>query len=455
MKNKWLNRIIGLSGYCLWCLIVLLAGYVGNAQQEIGNSVVTKVAPYFGIYENQDKDGGLMIGMLENYPVIFFPDGKIKGIFDTLGELVIGNSIGRKDAIEGYLRFEKNKKSAQAVIKNSDGQIWTGGKVELLEKEVSFKSQKNDFIERDKDAKKDIKLSGTLILPNGKGPFPAIVFAHGSGQETRDASRGLAALFAYNGFACLIFDKRGVGKSEGNHWAASFSDYANDLLNAVQLLRKIPEVKKEEIGLYGHSQGGWVVPLAIDKDPGSIAFAILSAANGVSPIDQHTYNGRRILGLRKIDSNTISEVETFRRNKYAASLGRITKEKFYEEILPAAKKQDWLTKSKLTNEELGVDQFFEYNCYYDPLPALSKVKCPVLLIYGEQDNYTDSKLNAALIQEQLKSNGNKNVTCKIFPNANHAMLYTTTGYLYNREMPFLDRFVEGYLDLLVSWLKKM
>jgi len=433
-------------------LIFLNQSCIGQADQE--NPLLRKLIPYFGLYETPDHSSGLMLGMMEQYPVLFFPDGRIRGIFDTLGKFVVGNSIGKKDSIEGTLQWKGNKKEMQMIFQKNDGTETKATRVVLKEKEISFTAKKEDFIEKQKDFKKVLKLSGSLILPPGNGPFPAIVFAHGSGQETRDASRGLASLFANNGIACFIFDKRGVGKSEGEHWAASFSDYANDLLAAVQLLKTLPEIKKDKIGLYGHSQGGWVVPLAISKSQGDISFAILSAANCVSPLDQHMYNGRRALTFRGVDSAIIKEVEEFRRNKYAASLGKIPKEKYNNEILPAAQQRDWLSKQKLTNEELGVDQFFEYNCYYDPLPALEKVKCPVLLVYGEKDNFTDSKLNYSLMLEQFKKNGNTKVTAKIFPNTNHAMLYTSRGWFFNREMPALQKFADGYLVLLVNWLKE-
>jgi len=439
------------------CITILSLSFFLNssciAQAEQENPVVRKLMPYFGLYETPDHANGLMLGMMEQYPVLFFPDGRIRGVFDTLGKLVIGNAIGKKDSVEGTLEWKKSKKEMQMIFRKNDGSELIVTRVELIEKEVSFAAKKEDFIERQKNFKKDLKLSGSLILPHGEGPFPAVVFAHGSGQETRDASRGLASLFANNGIACLIFDKRGVGKSEGEHWAASFSDYANDLLAAVQLLKTLPEIKKDKIGLYGHSQGGWVVPLAISRSPGDISFAVLSAANCVSPLDQHMYNGRRALTWRGVDSAVIKEVEAFRRNKYAASLGRIAKEKFDTEILPVARQKDWLNKQKLTNEELGVDQFFEYNCYYDPIPALGKVKCPVLLVYGEKDNFTDSKLNSSLMLEQFEKNGNTKITTKIFPNTNHAMLFTSRGWFFNREMPALKKFADGYLDLLVNWIK--
>ena len=434
-------------------MTMLSVSISGNAQKDTENPVISHLMPYFGLYESDDHNKGVMVGLLEQYPVLFFEDGRIRGIFEDGDKYMIGNSIGKKDTIQGTIQWVKSKKISTIIIRYNDGSELTATRKVFVEKDITIKTTKKDFIERQKSYKKNLKLSGTLILPGGEGPFPAIVFGHGSGQESREASRGLAMLFANNGIACLIFDKRGVGRSEGEHWAASFSDYADDLVAAIQVLKTFPEIKKDKVGLYGHSQAGWIVPLAISKAPAEIAFAILSAANCVSPLDQHMYNGSRALTFRGVDSSVIAEVEAFRRSKYAASVGVISKEKFTNEILPSARKEDWLTRQKLTNEELGVDEFFEYNCYYDPLPALSKVHCPVLVLYGGKDNFTDSGLNYKLMNEQFRRNGNDKVTYSFFADANHAMLSTDRGWFFNRELPFLSHFTDGYLNMLVNWVK--
>jgi hypothetical protein len=61
-----------------------------------------------------------------------------------------------------------------------------------------------------------VSLAGTLVSPRGRGPFPAIVFIHGSGPDSRENYRGQAVWFARQGFAALIYDKRGVGVSTGD-----------------------------------------------------------------------------------------------------------------------------------------------------------------------------------------------------------------------------------------------
>src|SRR5215471_11551702 len=127
----------------------------------------------------------------------------------------------------------------------------------------------------------DVRLAFTLDLPEGRGPFPAVVLGHGSGRVTRDqllwASRHLTSL----GFAVLRFDKRGIGESTGTFvfvgtkdspWV--FPQLAGDVAAGVRFLRTRPEIDARRIGLFGVSQAGWILPLAARELDG-IAFMIL------------------------------------------------------------------------------------------------------------------------------------------------------------------------------------
>jgi predicted alpha/beta-fold hydrolase len=66
-----------------------------------------------------------------------------------------------------------------------------------------------------------MELRGVLLLPAGQGPFPALVFLHGSGCSTRDDMRAAAETFVKRGYAGLLFDKRGCGAFQGDWTRAS------------------------------------------------------------------------------------------------------------------------------------------------------------------------------------------------------------------------------------------
>ena len=98
----------------------------------------------------------------------------------------------------------------------------------------------------------DAKLAGTLIIPEGTAPRPAIALLHGSGPLTRHSFGPYPLFFASQGFAVLTYDKRGTGASTGVRVDASTGralaprfypeDLRNDALAALALLRAHPAV---------------------------------------------------------------------------------------------------------------------------------------------------------------------------------------------------------------------
>jgi hypothetical protein len=114
----------------------------------------------------------------------------------------------------------------------------------------------------------DVVLAGTLTLPPGPGPHPGVVLITGRGPHDR-AERGphrpfhlLADTFARAGTAVLRTDDRGTGRSTGSLATATYDDLAGDALAGVALLRARPEVDPARVGLLGHSEGGYLAPLA-------------------------------------------------------------------------------------------------------------------------------------------------------------------------------------------------
>ncbi|HKY61396.1 MAG TPA: alpha/beta fold hydrolase, partial [Gemmatimonadota bacterium] len=152
----------------------------------------------------------------------------------------------------------------------------------LLEEEARFPSG-------------EIELAGTLILPPWRGPHPAVVFLHGSGPEGRWASRYLARRLVREGFAALIWDKRGVGGSAGSWEEAGFEDLAEDAAAAVAFLRSHPEIDPDRVGIHGHSQGGTISPLAAVRSEAD--FVIGSAAGGLPMAEVEVYSIGNAIGV--------------------------------------------------------------------------------------------------------------------------------------------------------------
>ena len=108
-----------------------------------------------------------------------------------------------------------------------------------------------------------VSLAGTLTLPPGQGPFPAVIMLSGSGPQDRDENivghrpfLVIADALTRRGIAVLRVDDRGVGGSSGSNADSTFEDFAGDALAGVGYLKGRKEIDPAKIGLIGHSEGG-------------------------------------------------------------------------------------------------------------------------------------------------------------------------------------------------------
>ncbi len=131
-----------------------------------------------------------------------------------------------------------------------------------------------------------VHLAGTLTLPSGSGPFPAVILITGSGAQDRDESLlghkpflVLADYLTRRGIAVLRVDDRGVGGSTGKTMNSTSEDFAGDALTGLGFLKERKEIDAQKIGLVGHSEGGIIAPIAAAvKD---VAFIVLMAGTGL------------------------------------------------------------------------------------------------------------------------------------------------------------------------------
>lgn len=141
-----------------------------------------------------------------------------------------------------------------------------------------------------------LALPGTLTLPKGEGPFPAVVLVHGSGPNDRDSSvggakpfRDLAVGLAGQGVAVLRYEK--VTKEHPlkyslNPKATVQTETIDSALQAVKLLKTNKAIDASRIYVAGHSQGGFAVPKMMQLDPSNeIAGAVILAGPSLSFAD--------------------------------------------------------------------------------------------------------------------------------------------------------------------------
>jgi hypothetical protein len=285
-----------------------------------------------------------------------------------------------------------------------------------------------------------VELAGTLVLPSGPRPHPAVVFIHGSGAEGRWASRFLARRFAEIGVAGLIWDKRGVGESTGAWTDAGFEDLAADAAAAVAFLRGRPEIDPQRVGIHGHSQGGTIAPMVAVRAEAD--FVIASAAAGVPMADSEIYSVENFIGV-----STLPEAEARIARDYVRALVDVAYRGAPRESLDAAAARArgyaWFFEPPASDDSYW--RFSPRIADFDPLAWWRQVRAPVLLVYGSADERVPVEPSRAAIVGAIGETG-ADVETRVFEGADHT-------FRVRREGDVWPRTVEGYPDAILDWLR--
>jgi len=306
---------------------------------------------------------------------------------------------------------------------------------QLTEREVTFRNG-------------SVELRGTLILPAARSPSPAVVFLHGSGPHPRTGFRRYAEEFGRLGVASLFFDKRGSGDSGGSWITASLDDLVGDALAAVDHLETEKGIDPQRIGFWGVSQAGWIAPLAASRSE-DIAFMILISGGGASPRESELFSHQQEFeqaGLSPERAARGTEILEAYFDYLATGKGRAELVARLEGIRtgrlsPLAEQLD----RTLPSEENRAH--WSWVATHDPAPAIEKVKCPVLLLFGDRDTDHPTALAVERWREGLARAGNRQVTLMVFAGAGHG-IRMREGHDGGGRAPF----AEGYDEVQLGWL---
>ena len=262
------------------------------------------------------------------------------------------------------------------------------------------------------------KLGASLIMPACTDGCPGVVFLHGSGPQPRDSNRFAAHALAEHGIASIIFDKRGVGKSEADLEGVNFDGLAADAIAVADVLRHQPGISS--VGFFGHSQGGWVAPLAGSKWAHT-AFVITSAGPAVPPSREAEWDVVRRLRAANL-SNEIEEeareiVQLWHRGIRSGDWSP------FDRALSAAKAESWFDTAGFNTFMTRPSEAFirSYRVFmdYDPIPALSSLTSPMLAILTPDDESIDAVETESILR-QLRNDGH-DIKLEIYPGYDHSM----------------------------------
>lgn len=295
--------------------------------------------------------------------------------------------------------------------------------------------------ERDVIVPGPVPLEGTLTLPAGTGPFPAIVIVHGSGPGDRDGTLGpnkpyrdLARGLAERGVAVLRYEKRSRAQPMWflNRSFTVRDEVIDDAVAALALLREQPEVDASRTFIAGHSAGGILVPRIAAADD-KLAGLVMLAGAWVTPIPQ--------LMLKQLDyiASVSSDADAARvasqRNAISAMADRI------EQLTPADSASTVLLMGAPASYWLDLRG-------YDPVATLLDRPEPVLMIQGERDY----QVTPEMLEEFLARLGKReNTTVRRYGSLNHLLVagegvprpaeYATQGKVSNEVIVDLAEWV--------------
>jgi pimeloyl-ACP methyl ester carboxylesterase len=327
------------------------------------------------------------------------------------------------------------------------------------EEEVTFRNSVENF-----------DLAGTLTLPEGAGPFPAVVMITGSGQEDRNetvfAHKPFLVIADYltrNGIAVLRYDDRGYGESKGNAANATSLSFADDAAAAVTYLLGRPEINPKKIGLAGHSEGGIIAPIVASKNK-NIAFIISLAGPGVSGYDILSKQTRDVLTASGSSEKEVEDAWAANSSLFKIIMAQPDQRKAAKEAMEWFSK-DLDTKGLKPDERKdktaafaqGIGQvnnaWMRYFLSTDPAVFWKEVKCPVLALNGDKDLQVNYEQNLPVIKAAVNSGGNKMVKTVIMPGHNHLFQHCTTGSPAEY-ITIEETFSPEALDIITKWIKK-
>ncbi|HZK99508.1 MAG TPA: alpha/beta fold hydrolase [Caulobacteraceae bacterium] len=280
-----------------------------------------------------------------------------------------------------------------------------------------------------------VRLAGTLTLPAGAGPFPAVVLIAGSGPNDRDETIlghkpfwVLADYLSRRGIAVLRYDKRGVKASTGDYARATTLDFAADAGAAAAWLRARPRIDPNKVGLIGHSEGGIIAPAVAAKDP-AVAFVVLLAGPGVNGGKILELQGPLMLRAAGTPEARVAAVAALNARVYAAV------ESAGDEASASARAKAVLTEGGPAvglapaaidaQAKAAASDWFRFFLTYDPVPALKRLRCPVLALSGSLDLQVPPAQNVPVLKAALAANSD--ATVEVIGGLNHLFQPARTG----------------------------
>lgn len=216
-------------------------------------------------------------------------------------------------------------------------------------------------------------MKAEVEMPEGEGPFPAMLILAGSGPTDRDGNslmlpgkndslKMVAEELAANGIASIRYDKRGVGMNQalgGSEANLRFDDYIDDAAAWVEHLKS--DDAFTEVGIIGHSEGSLIGMVAAER---ASADSIISIAGAGRPIDEVLMEQLEAQLPENLMNEAREIIKQLKTGEQVATVSPELQSVFRPSVQPYM--ISWLA--------------------YDPQEEVAELEIPVLIIGGTADS---------------------------------------------------------------------
>lgn len=291
-------------------------------------------------------------------------------------------------------------------------------------------------------------LSGTVCLPDSKGPYPLVLMIHGSGPLDRDENmkgqplnifNTIAHALAAHGFASLRYDKRGCGQSQGDYYRAGHTDLVNDAVNWFDALAQHDFCDPHRIIILGHSEGCIIAPQVSARCTAVAGLILLCPF--ITDMETILINQARQIEAEFIGSPGLR--------------GQLKRQLAHLMGMSVANQQQLIHKVRTSDQDVIrirlnrlPARWFRELLHLNPRAIFAKVTCPLLLIGGEKDLQCDPA-DVTQIAELVRGE----VSAHVIPNLTHILRTTEEQPSILGSATLIDQPIEPIvLQLIGIWL---
>jgi dipeptidyl aminopeptidase/acylaminoacyl peptidase len=301
------------------------------------------------------------------------------------------------------------------------------------------------------------EVGADLTRPTTATECPAVILVHGDGPVDRRGGGFYLPLierFLRAGYAVLSWDKPGTGESTGRFSEGRlFKERASILADAIKVLRKHPFIDDSHIGVWGISQGGYVIAKAFAMTD-ELSFVILVGAPGADSVLQTAY-----LVRRQLEAEGHSTEETGAAERHYRRAAQASTYSSYWECSEALRKIPLLAELGLLDEPKSEGEWRpqspDSESCFNPAKVFERVRVPVLLFFGAKDTQVDPAQGMNAYRSALLTAGNQHFQIEFLEGADHFGILCDKGTLKeqrSRTRSDWTRFKPEYLDAMETWL---